>query len=117
MESPIRNKSFWLNYDLGLRGNFSGLFTFLDNNNAIECGDGLAYFTYDNKDLLNIETLIEKIKNELIDLISPTSTDRVYIIWKEGLKVNGRFILGKRKSAPWTGYGNKGINEQNEEAI
>lgn len=114
-------KSFWLNYDFGLRGNYSGLFTFLDNHAAIECGNGLAYFLYDNPDNIDSENLVKKIELELSKLIVPTSNDRIYMIWRDEKsptsKVKGKFIFGSRKSSPWSGYGNLVENNINEEAL
>jgi len=116
--TTIKKKSFWLSYDFGLRGNYSGLFNFLDNWNAIECGNGLAYFVYENAKLLENDRLIEKIKLELKGLINPSEKDRIYIIWKDGNKVRGKFLFGSRKQAPWFGYGDKFIaDNENEEAI
>jgi hypothetical protein len=114
-------KSFWLNYDFGLRGNYNGLFTFLDNNEAIECGNGLAYFTFSNPNKLTLDELIKKITSELAELVIPSPSDRIYLIWRDdsgtSTKVKGKFIFGDRKTAPWNGYGNKYIDKANEEAI
>jgi len=117
-----KKKSFWLSYDLGLKGNYQALFEFLDNHEAIECGNGLAYFTYGNKDGLDSDKLVERLKTELTEIISPTANDRIYAIWLSDTdlvkKACGRFLFGKRKSTPWTGYGNKNNNDKtNDEAI
>ncbi len=114
-------KSFWLSYDFGLRGNYSGLFTFLDNHGAIDCGNGLAYFMYNNPQKLDSEKLVEKIKSELLELVVPSPSDRVYMIWKDEVgntsKVKGKFIFGNRKTAAWNGYSNLVKNSSNEEAV
>lgn len=116
-----KKKAIWLNYDLGLKGNYSALFAFLDNNEAIDCGNGLAYFKYDNKGLLKSEELIEKLKNELIDSVSPSSSDRIYVIWRDDDKLTsslkGKFLFGNRKTPAWNGYSTKKGNIQEDEAI
>lgn len=116
-----KKKSIWLSYDLGLKGNYSALFTFLDNNEAIDCGNGLAYFKYDNKNLLKSEEVIEKLKKELKELISPSTNDRIYVIWRDDDKllagVKGKFLFGNRKTPAWNGYSTRGGNFEEEEAI
>jgi hypothetical protein len=113
-----KKKSFWLSYDFGLRGNYSGLFNFLDNYNAIDCGNSLAYFVYANPDQLEIEKVIEKIKAELKSVVNPAESDRIYLIWRDDTKVKGRFIFGSRKQGAWVGYGDKhDLENENDEAI
>jgi hypothetical protein len=117
----VKKKSIWLSYDFGLRGNYSGLFTFLDNNEAIDCGNGFAYFKYDNKDLLKSEELINKLKEELNEIISPAPNDRIYVIWRDddsaSINVKGKFLFGSRKTPAWNGYATKGNNNLEDEAI
>ena len=95
-------KSYWLSYDLGIKGDYNGLYTWLAKLHAIECGDSLAYFKLDNKADLEPRIAIE---NEIKENIEVTNKDRIYAIWREGAKVKGSFICGNRKSPPWAGYG------------
>lgn len=115
-----RKKSIWMSYDLGLKGNYNSLFTFLDNHKAKDCGNGLAYFEYENPESLDAEALIEKLKTELATIIEPSSNDRVYVIWRDDsttlAAIKGKFLFGRRKSAPWNGYGTTNEN-QSDEAI
>jgi len=117
----VKMKSIWLCYDFGLKGNYAALFTFLDNHDAIDCGNGLAYFKYENKDFLKSEELIKKLESELKELISPSASDRIYVIWRNDDKtvatVKGRFLFGNRKTPPWNGYATKDGDGQEEEAI
>ena len=114
-------KSIWITYDLGLRGNYSALFTFLDNHKAIECGDGSAYFIYENEKKLTSEDLIEQLKLELEKIITPSSSDRIYVIWRDDDKsaasVKGRFLFGSRKTPPWNGYSTIFDKSQEDNAI
>lgn len=103
-------KAIWLSYDLGLGGDYSGLYTWLDNHNAIECGDSVAFVNYEIrqdrlKELLSI--LLEDIKQS----VNLRAGDRLYVVYREvegsKLRVKGNFIWGRRKSNPWKGYGDK----------
>src|SRR5579875_66691 len=88
---------FWLSYDLGIRGDYSALYEWLDSKNASECGDSLATFRSGQTR--------EELEAELKGLLSEDSRARVYIIAPEDENHwSGRFIIGKRKSAPWAGY-------------
>jgi len=101
-------KGIWISYDFGLKGDYPGLFTWLDNHKAVECGNGLAFFKYENVDSSSdTKELINKISSDLKDYVKLSKSDRLYIIWKDGLtrKVKGEFISGGRKQSPWEGYG------------
>jgi len=84
---------YWLSFDLGFRGNYDALYEWLDNMEARECGDGIATF--------NTEKTREEITKELSKLKLGDKA-RIYIISQ---KHGGKFILGRRKQPPWTGYG------------
>lgn len=111
-------KALWLSYDFGITGNYSAFFTYLDDRKAKECGNGLAYFEYETGGA-DSETMIQNLKKELEQIVKPGPGDRIYAIWKDDTKPNtpgkGRFLFGKRKSAPWNGYGSITEN-QNDEA-
>ena len=89
----------WLSYDLGIKGDYNGLYTYLDSVNATECGNSVAYF----------ETEIEKeiAKEILLNLKSfceIRKTDRLYLVMNKGTKTVSGFLLGKKQSPPWEGY-------------
>lgn len=92
----------WLSFDLGVRGDFEGMYAFLDAHGAKECGDSVGAFTYEyKKDLLNE---LAKELHKTVSLDRPRS--RVYVIYRsEGGRYTGKFIIGKRKSPPWAGFG------------
>ncbi len=102
-------KSIWLSYDLGVKGDYSNLYRWLDDAKAVECGDSLALLR------INVpEDMIapEYLKRELESNVSFSKTDRVYVIWKNKDGLNkGRFIVGNRKASPWQGYGTNGAVE------
>lgn len=102
-------KAVWISYDFGLKGDYTGLFTWLNNHKAVECGSGLAFIKYDVE--LNVldstETLISKLKGELIENVELSKSDRLYVVWHDSQtgKIKGHFIAGSRKQAPWEGFG------------
>ncbi len=91
----------WLSYDLGLRGDYEGLYTWLDDHSARECSDNVAALTYEFK-----SNLLNEIKRDLSKSVElDHKKDRVYIIYPgDDGKYKGRFLFGKRKRAPWQGY-------------
>ena len=100
---PNMIKTIWLSYDLGVKGDYSSLYSWLDNHNAVECGDSLATLKYEVSDE---EALPNILKNDLESNVTFGKLDRVYLVWKNKQGVNkGRFIIGKRKASPWQGYG------------
>ncbi len=104
------NKAFWISYDLGLKGDYSGLYTWLDSVKAKECGDSIAFFTFEGKG-----NYIEDIKEDLMKYAKLGKSDRVYLIYHDNKtgKLKGNFLFGGRKRAPWEGFstGNEGNDE------
>jgi hypothetical protein len=90
----------WLSFDLGVRGDYEGMYQFLDAHKAKECGDSLGSFWYDYK-----KDLIPELLKDLKSHVEVNKRSRLYLIFpKEGKRV-GKFILGKRKAPPWAGFG------------
>ncbi|HVA78336.1 MAG TPA: hypothetical protein VNF27_10595 [Candidatus Binataceae bacterium] len=86
---------FWLSYDLGLRGEYDALYTWLDRRGARECGDSSATFS-------GAESR-EEVAKSLAKTVAKGA--RLYLIGKkkDGRTVGG-FVMGKRKAAPWAGF-------------
>ena len=106
------NKAFWISYDLGLKGDYSGLYTWLDSVKAKECGDSIAFFS------MEVEVnYIEAIKESIMKYAKLGKTDRVYLIYLESKtgKLKGNFLFGGRKRAPWEGYSTE--NQGNDEDV
>lgn len=93
-------KTVWMTFDLALGGDYESLYAWLDDAEAKECGNGVAVFEFETQG--NLE---EELTSALTQRINFKKNDRVYAIWREGQKVRGKFLVGKRKSAPWKGYG------------
>ena len=107
-------KAIWLSYDFGLKGDYSGLYTWLDNNNAVECGSGLAYFRYDYSKILSFtKENIDEIAADIRQSVKLSKTDRLYLIWKDSItnKVKGEFVNGTRRQSPWEGYGRLSVSK------
>ncbi len=100
----MKKQAVWLSYDLGVKGDYSGLYKFLDANEAKECGNSVAYFQFNYKD-----DLAKELTEVLKENIEIKNSDRVYLMFKylkDGKDMMaGRFIIGNRKASPWKGYG------------
>ncbi len=99
-----KKKSFWLSYDLGLKGDYEGLFSFLDNVGAIECADNLAYFAYECDTTVPYHIQVSELLQANVHI--DVNKDRLYLIWKEDNgDIGGKFLFGSRKRSPWEGFG------------
>ena len=94
--------TIWLSYDLGVNGDYEGLYGWLDTQGAKECGTSMAYLTYTHPDP---DDLMESLKAEISDIVSLDKRSRIYVVRRDGQKIKGRYLIGRRKAAPWEGYG------------
>lgn len=100
----MKKNFIWVSFDLGIQGDYEGMYSWLDAHDARECGDSLAGLNYEYKD-----DLLSELKKDLEDSIKIDKKNRIYVIRLVSGKMKGQFIFGRRKNAPWTGYGpNKG---------
>ena len=104
-------KAIWLSYDLGIGGDYPGLYKWLDNHEAFECGNSVAFFQY-QIDRDQLDRLPQIIFEDLKGGLDLRSGDRLYIVYRgsdgASTSVKGCFIYGRRKSNPWEGYGDNG---------
>lgn len=105
------NKAIWISYDLGLKGDYSGLYTFLDSVKAKECGDSFAFFEKDYG-----TDLLEGLKKDIEKHVNLSKTDRIYVIYldTDNVRMKGKFLFGNRKRAPWEGYAFQGVNAEED---
>jgi hypothetical protein len=97
----------WLSFDLGVRGDFEGMYQFLDSHAAKECGDNLGAFSFEYK-----KDLIAELTKDLKAAVTFDKRSRVYVVFPSAQgKLSGRFLIGKRKSPAWTGYGSSVVDE------
>lgn len=95
-------KTCWISFDLGLKGDYTSLYAWLDSVGAKECGDNLAYFKKDFED----GDIAEIVKRDLQAHVHISNTDTIYLIYKDDVTHNmkGNFLFGGRKRAVWEGY-------------
>ena len=93
-------RSIWISFDLGVSGDYEGLYAWLDAREAKECGDSLAFLSYAFEG-----DLIAALKSDIQDSIETNKKTRIYVIYHDEGKMKGTFILGGRRREPWTGYG------------
>jgi hypothetical protein len=106
----MMTKAIWISYDLGIKGDYPNLYAWLDNQEAKEAGNSIAFLNYkfNGKD----DQLLAVLKKDLTKSVNFKPGDRIYVMRmrnENGVnKVSGRFIIGNRKASPWEGYGQKG---------
>lgn len=98
----------WVSFDLGIKGDYEGMYTWLDRHDAKECGDSVACFSYDHSG-----DLLQDIKQDLSDSVELDAKSRIYVIRLVDGKMKGAFIFGRRRNAPWAGLA--GTGEQAED--
>ncbi len=91
----------WLIFDLGVQGDYDGLFSWLDEHEAKDCGNNAAFFYFNYSGDVASE-LREAIKKS----VKVTAKTRLYAIHgnPKGGGPLGHFILGGRKAPPWAGF-------------
>ena len=98
---------YWLSFDLGLRGNYEDLYAWLDSKSARECGDSIATFS--------VDLTPEQLKLQLDHLFNSNSRARIYLIHNREGRLHGEFIIGGRKRAPWSGFAEDIVVDEEEE--
>lgn len=94
-------KAVWMSFDLGVKGDYEGLYSWLDAQEARECCDNVAFFFFEAKN-----DLPTKLKRSLKESVEVDARTRIYIIFLgKDVKMRGRFLFGKRKAPPWAGFG------------
>jgi hypothetical protein len=103
----------WLSYDLGVDGDYEGMYHLLDNLHAVECGDSCASIQVDTPAKKDV---FEQIKRQIRAAMKIRPRDRIYVIGRDAAgKWVGRFVFGSRKSSPWVGYATTGEAASDEE--
>ena len=90
----------WMSYDLGVSGDYEGLYTWLDNHKAKECGNSVACFWFSH-----VGDVLTSLKVEIEGAASLNKRSRIYVVYTDTEGTKGRFIIGGRKGAPWDGFG------------
>ncbi|WP_461632048.1 hypothetical protein [Labilibaculum euxinus] len=110
------NINFYINYDFGLRGDYKGLYKWLDKNKAEERGNCYALikkYNFPDSELSGITDNKEKIKKlvfylreEIKTFVTIEPSDRIYLTFKvfESGNLGGIFVFGQKQSSPWEGH-------------
>jgi hypothetical protein len=103
-----RGTRYWLCFDIALTAQYEKLFAWLDEHDAEECGDNFTTFLHEKP----YPRLVQELKKLF------THNSRAYLIGPldsaKGRWI-GRFIAGRRKAPPWTGFGAiPSLNETDE---
>ena len=105
----MQQSTVWISYDLGVTGDYESLYSWLDTRQAKECGSSVAYLTYSHDTEL-MACLLQDIK----DHVTLDKRSRIYVVRKDGDDIKGRYLVGRRRAAPWEGYGE--IDDQEEDS-
>lgn len=96
-------QSIWISYDLGIKGDYPNLYKWLDVHKAKECGNSVAFFSYDYR-----TDVLTELVADLKRTIEFKPGDRIYALCrtvKDGREsFSGKYIIGNRKASPWEGY-------------
>jgi len=99
----MKKEWVWLSFDLGVKGDYEGLYPFLDSWKARECGQSVAAFIFQFKD-----DLLNELKTAIEEAVELDSRSRIYVVRtvrkEDSTRTAGRFLIGSRKAAPWAGY-------------
>lgn len=97
------SKAVWISYDLGVKGDYDGMYAFLDDHDATECGDSVAFFRVQTAK--EGDEFLAQIKSDLDSAVRLSKTDRIYMIYRRDSSQVGTFLFGRRKASPWQGFG------------
>ncbi len=99
----------WVSFDLGVKGDYEGMYEWLDGHAAKECGDSVACFWYEHSG-----DLLRDMKEDLMNSVNlDAKKSRIYVIRLVDGRMKGGFIFGRRRSAPWAG--SSGTGEQGDD--
>ena len=113
----MKKLRIWLSYDLGIRGDYEGLYKWLDEHDAVETGNSCASFLFDFKD--NNDDTIKKTLLREWRCFETNKNTRMYVIRKSIMNgkelMRGGFLIGARRGNPWEGYADKESDDDSEE--
>jgi hypothetical protein len=99
-----------MSYDLGVQGDYEGLYEWLDAHGALECGDSFAIVKYQFR-----RKLLEELRKELHESVEFTKRSRIYVVYKaDDGSTKGVFLVGRRKASPWEGAADTGASKEDE---
>jgi hypothetical protein len=117
--------TFYINFDLNIRGDYKGLYKWLDKNKAEERGSNYALiknYDFPDSEIKGLNTIAEKsnafanyLRKDIVESVEIGKTDRIYITIKVlgGEHIGGIFLFGRSQSNPWDGYADNDKNDVN----
>src|SRR5690242_8196021 len=105
--------TIWISYDLGVRGDYLGLYGWLDSQGAKECGDSLALLKYEYSG-----ELLDSLKGDIDGAFEINKRTRIYVIYRDKSTklMKGTFIHGGRRVPPWAGLSGEGEQVEDDES-
>ena len=113
LQEVTLESAIWLSYELGTGGDYAGMYTWLDNHAAKECGSSAACI----KNYAFEGEVLESLKSDISEAVDLNQRSRIYVLYKDSGdgRMRGQYLVGKRKAPPWTGYGDQSEQEFDED--
>ena len=91
----------WITFDLGLDGDYKGLYAWLDAHDANGCGESMAVLSYHCEG-----SIPDRIRDDLRASICVDAYTSIYVIYRDPVtnENRGAFIFGERGIPAWNGY-------------
>jgi hypothetical protein len=101
-----------MSYDLGVRGDYEGLYSWLDARNAKECGDSLAVLKFEYRN-----SLPDELRAEINRSVTTDKRTRIYVVYRDNTTGHnkGTFLIGGRRASPWLGHAPSSVGMTDEE--
>jgi len=90
----------WISFDLGVKGDYEGMYAWLDSKGAKECGDSLACLRYEHES----NDLLEDVKKDLNANVSVLQKSLDYTV--DSFSIN----LGKKNIQALVNAAKLGVN-------
>src|SRR5262245_19134846 len=109
----MSRSTIWISFDLGIRGDYESLYSWLDAHRAKECGDSVAVLKYEYTD-----SLPDRLRTDLEEAIDVDKRTRIYLVFRERStnKNKGIFLFGGRRAPVWAGHAASDEDVVDEEA-
>ena len=96
--------AIWISYDLGVSGDYEGMYEWLDDHCATECGSSFSFVNEHDHDG---DDLLQALKRDIQGSVEIGKRSRIYVLRRIDGREKGSFLFGRRKGAPWKGYGHQ----------
>lgn len=93
----------WITFDLGLSSDYQNMYRWLDKHNAEKCTDCTCVIRDYEYDGSGEDSFIQYLKQDISSTVSLREKDVIYVIYKFGDTIRGRFLFGTRGIPQWRG--------------